>query len=131
MWYSEPPAILITDDDVSFRETLQEVFHPEGFRTWLAGDGEEALRIVEREPVHLVVTDMYMPKLNGLDMIRLLRTIRASLPCILLSSQPDPWLLEEADRAQVFSVLPKPFSRQAIVALVRDALRTNYAWPGR
>ncbi|HEX4148772.1 MAG TPA: response regulator, partial [Pirellulales bacterium] len=57
-------SILITDDDPSFRETLRSVFEPRGFRTLLAGDGEEALRIVERDEIHLVLLDMHMPRLT-------------------------------------------------------------------
>ncbi|MEK6237514.1 MAG: response regulator, partial [Planctomycetales bacterium] len=67
------PSLLITDDDQSMRETLQGVFEPLGFRIMLAEDGEEALCIVRRETVHVVVTDLQMPKLTGLEMIREVR----------------------------------------------------------
>ena len=56
------PSILITDDDLDFRETLRFVFEPRGFRTLLAGDGEEALEIMRGEQVHLVLLDVHMPQ---------------------------------------------------------------------
>ena len=65
--WSKSPSLLITDDDSDFRETLQVVFEPQGFRTLLAGDGEEALHIVRHEEVHLLLLDMHMPKLTGLE----------------------------------------------------------------
>ena len=78
------PSLLITDDDSDFRETLHLALEPRGFRTLLAGDGEEALQIVRREEVHLLLLDMHMPKLTGLETLRLVRQFRAMLPCILL-----------------------------------------------
>ena len=80
------PSILITDDDLAFRQTLQTVFEPHGFRTLTAGDGEEAVRIVQREEVHLVLLDMHMPKLTGVETIRQLKQLKAVLPCILMSA---------------------------------------------
>ena len=66
----ETPSLLITDDDPGFRETLRVVFEPRGFRTLLAGDGEEALQIVHQEQVHVVLLDVHMPKLTGLETLR-------------------------------------------------------------
>jgi hypothetical protein len=62
----ETPSILITDDDHGFRETVRGMFEPRGFRTYLAADGEEALRIVGAEPVHLLLLDMHMPRLTAI-----------------------------------------------------------------
>ena len=66
----ETPSLLITDDDPGFRETLRVIFEPKGFRTLLAGDGDEALKIVHNETVHVVLLDMHMPKLTGLETLR-------------------------------------------------------------
>ena len=127
MWV-QSPSLLITDDDSDFRETLRVVFEPRGFRTLLAGDGEEALRIVRSEEVHLVLMDVHMPRLTGLETLRLVRQFRAMLPCILLSAEWDDDLLAEARREQAFSVLSKPVRLPQIVAEVRQALERTYAW---
>lgn len=124
----ESPSLLITDDDPAFRETLQGVFEPEGFRTLLAGDGEEALGIVRREKVHLVLLDMHMPKLTGLETLRRVRLVRAILPCILLSADLDELIVEQARRLHAFSVLAKPVTRRQITGVVREALRLTYNW---
>jgi CheY-like chemotaxis protein len=123
------PSILITDDDRGFRETLRSVFEPQGFRTLLAGDGEEALEIVRREEIHLVLLDMHMPKLTGLETIRLVKQMRALLPCILMSALADDDLIEQALREHAFSVLTKPVSHRKITSTVRSALRWTYNWP--
>lgn len=124
-----PPSILITDDDRGFRETLRSVFEPQGFRTLLAGDGEEAIEIVRREEIHLILLDMHMPKLTGLETIRLVKQMRALLPCILMSALADDALIEQALRANAYSVLTKPVSQRTITSTVRSALRWTYNWP--
>jgi CheY-like chemotaxis protein len=124
------PSLLITDDDPDFRETLQGVFEPKGFRTFLAGDGEEALRIVHTQEIHLVLMDVHMPKLTGLETLRLVKQFRAMLPCILLSAQWDEMLLEQARLAHAFTVLAKPVTLPQLTGAVRQALERTYAWHG-
>ena len=127
----EAPSLLITDDDRAFRETLQGVFEPQGFRTLLAGDGEEALSIVRNEEVHLLLLDMHMPKLTGLETLRRVKRFKSILPCILLSARMDDRLVEQARLAQAFSVLAKPVTMRQITGVVRVALERTYHWTRR
>lgn len=124
---SDAVSILITDDDRNFRETLGGVLQPQGFRTLLAGDGEEALDIVRHESVHLLLMDMQMPKLTGLETFQRVRQIRGRLPCILMSANADQALVEQALAAQVFWVLSKPVSRLRVTTTVRMALQVTYS----
>jgi CheY-like chemotaxis protein len=126
----EAPSLLITDDDPAFRETLQGVFEPEGYRTLLAGNGEEALEIIRTREVHIVLLDMHMPRLTGLETLRLVKQIKALLPCILLSANLDELIVEQAQRAQAFSVLAKPVTRVQITGVVHQALQRTYNWQG-
>ena len=126
----EPPSLLITDDDPGFRETLQVVFEPKGFRTLLASNGEEALEIVSRETVHVVLLDMHMPKLTGIETLRMLKEFRAILPCILLSAQLDDCIVEQAQLAHAYSVLSKTVTVGQITRTVQQALQRTYAWHG-
>ena len=123
------PSILITDDDVGFRETLRGVLEPRGYRTLLAGDGEEALHIVRTQEVHLVLLDMHMPKLTGLEVLERLRQFKLLLPCILLSADLDERIVEQARRSQAFSVLAKPVSRHRITWTVEQAIERTYRQP--
>jgi len=124
----ESPSLLITDDDIEFRQTLRSVFEPQGFQTYLAGDGEEALQIVRDREVHLVLLDMHMPKLTGLETIRLVRQFKSLLPCILMSADLDEFIIQQAEREHVFSVLPKPVTFRQITGAVRRALQQTYNW---
>jgi CheY-like chemotaxis protein len=123
------PSILITDDDRGFRETLQHVLEPRGYRTLLAGDGLEALAIVREQPIDLLLLDMHMPKLTGLEVLRQVKQWKSQLPCILMSADLDEMLIQQARLAQAYSVLAKPISRQRITWTIERAI--EFAYPGR
>jgi CheY-like chemotaxis protein len=125
---TESPSLLITDDDDDFRETLRGVFEPRGFRTLLAGNGEEALEIVHSQEVHLILLDVHMPRLTGLETLRLVKQFKALLPCILLSAELDEFILEEARREHAFSVLAKPVTLRQLTGVVQQALEWAYNW---
>lgn len=127
----ETPSLLITDDDRDFRETLSGIFESRGFRTIQAGDGEEALDVIQREQIHLLLLDMHMPRLTGLDTIRRLRTLHLDLPCILISAALDRQLEEDARAAQAYSVLSKPIRLTDITGIVARAMQQVYCWPSR
>src|SRR5262245_56660902 len=123
MLATQPYRILITDDDVGCRESLRSIVEPEGFRTYMASSGEEALHIVREEPIHLAMFDMHMPTLTGLETLELVRQINALLPCILITADPDEDLMRQAFLAHAYSVIPKPVSRNVVLYTVVRALR--------
>jgi CheY-like chemotaxis protein len=119
-------SILIADDDAASRESLRDIVEPEGFQAVLAGDGEEALDIVQRRPVHLLVCDMYMPRLTGLETLQLARQINAVLPCILVSADVTDQLMRRALLAKAYSVIAKPVSKNVLLYTVVRALVKAY-----
>jgi two-component system, response regulator PdtaR len=122
----QPYSILITDDDRGVREALAEIVEAKGFRPVLAAHGEEALEIVQHEPIHLALLDMQMPKLTGLETLQLVRQIHALLPAILITADATLELMRRAFDAQVFSVVPKPVNAQVVVTTVVRALVRVY-----
>jgi DNA-binding NtrC family response regulator len=126
---SRPFSILITDDDRGCRESLREIVEPEGFRTRLASSGEEALEIVQEESIHLAIFDMHMPRLTGLETLQLVHQINAVLPCILVTADATEGLMRQAFRARVFSVIPKPVSKNVVLYTVVRALMRAYGQP--
>ena len=125
---AELPSLLITDDDRAFRETLSSVLEPLGVRTLQAEDGLEALEIVRSETVHLVLLDMHMPRLTGLETMRMVKQLKSVLPCILMSARLDELIIEQARLARAFSILSKPVTRRQITGAVRHALERTYNW---
>jgi CheY-like chemotaxis protein len=123
-------SILITDDDQNCREALREVMEPQGFHTLLASSGEEAVDIVRGAPVHLVLLDMHMPRLTGLETWQLVRQINQMLPCILVTGDSDESLFRRAIQAQVYSVIPKPINKNVVLYTVLKALARYYGKAG-
>ncbi len=124
-------AVLITDDDEPFRETLREILEPAGFRTYLAGSGEEALDLAHCIDLHLALLDQNLPRLSGLETLRLLRKMNLLMPVILMTAHRTEQLIREAMFADAFCVMTKPFDRGSLLAEVRDALRQSRKGPER
>ncbi len=122
-------SILITDDDTGCREALREIVEPEGYRALLASSGEEALDIVRDEQVHLVLLDMQMPTLTGLETLKLVRQMNAVLPCVLVTADATENLIRQALRAQAYSVIAKPVSKNIVLYTVVRALVRAYGGP--
>jgi DNA-binding NtrC family response regulator len=122
---ARPYSILITDDDRGCREALRDIMEPQGYRTFLASCGEEAVDIAREEPVHLALLDMHMPTLTGLETLRLLRQIHAMLPCILVTADATASLMRQAIQESAYSVIQKPVSKNVVMyTVVRCLVRT-------
>ncbi len=119
-------SILITDDDNSCREALRDIMEPQGYHTLLASSGEEAVDIVRAGLVHLVLLDMHMPTLTGLETLELVRQFNAALPAILITGDASDSLLRQAVQAHVYSVIPKPVSKNVVLYTVIRALSRFY-----
>jgi CheY-like chemotaxis protein len=126
MTSARPYSLLITDDDPAARESLRDIFEPEGYRTILAENGEQAIDIVRHQDVHLALMDMHMPRLTGLETIEIVRQFKAGLPTILISADYDDNLLRRALSAHAYCVLAKPVSRNLVVYVVTRALQKFY-----
>ena len=119
-------SILITDDDHRCREALREIMEPQGYRTLQASCGEEAVDIVRAGLVHLVLLDMHMPSLTGLETLELVRQFNAALPAILITGDASESLLRQAVQAHVYSVIPKPVNKNVVLYTVLRALSRFY-----
>jgi len=121
-------SLLITDDDETCRSALQDVLQPDGYDTLLAGSGREAIQVVRSHRIHVILIDMYMPDLTGLETLRLIREEVASpLPFILMSAERSSELQSKALSADAFSVLWKPINVGIVRQVVDDVIRKYYA----
>lgn len=120
--------ILVVDDDPHLREVVRYALARAGFEVTEAGDGREALARFEAQTPDLVVLDVLMPELDGLDVCRELRR-RSTVPIVFLSSRS-----EEMDRVLGLELggddyITKPFSPRELVSRVRAVLRRTQAPP--
>ncbi len=116
------PDILVVDDDPHLREVVTYALGRAGFTVRTVRDGREALAEVDRQPPDLVVLDVMMPELDGLEVCRRIRA-KGRLPIVFLSSRD-----EEVDRVLGLEMggddyITKPFSTRELVARVKAVLR--------
>ena len=136
----DTPSILITDDDHAFRETVKGMLEPRGFRALTAADGEEALKIVGAEPVHLLLLDMHMPRLTGLETLsvhrsgitnaglRHLRHLPKLVTLLLQGTQVNDEATEELSKLKqlrAINLLQTQFSRKGIEELKQRLPKTQ------
>jgi two-component system, response regulator PdtaR len=120
-------SVLIADDDRGNREALGEVLEQRGFRTLLAEDGGQAVELVQVDLVHLILFDMQMPRLTGLEAFAVIRqTLDRMLPAVLMTADATNDLIRRAFQAQVFSVIPKPVNMNIVLNTLSRALAKAY-----
>lgn len=124
--------ILVVEDDPSLRDFFVFDFESQGFETFVASDGEEALRALAETEVDAVVSDVQMPKMSGLELAIALRqqSHQPTRPIIVLMTGHQEILAEEAYASGVTAFLYKPFHRQELSQLVQEHLVSRAErWP--
>jgi DNA-binding response OmpR family regulator len=121
--------ILVVDDEPNIREVVELYLRREGFEVETTGDGAAALATIERKIPDLIVLDLMLPGLGGLQVTRTLRQGGQNIPIIMLTAKGD-----EADRVAGLELgaddyLVKPFSPKELVARVKAVLRRASAKP--
>jgi DNA-binding NtrC family response regulator len=116
--------ILVADDEEGIREFLAESLEKDGHEIALATNGAEALALARAEPFDVILTDLKMPKLDGMSLVRTLRTEQPDVEIVVLTAFGDVATAVEAMKLGVFDYLQKPVSSpSAVRELVKNALR--------
>jgi CheY-like chemotaxis protein len=113
-----PRRILVVDDDPSVAQTLRVVLKMDRHEVEIAEDGEQALSMFRAAPFDLVITDLKMANMDGLELARLLRLLRPGLPIILVTAHMEALQSGRTPLADVNSLLGKPFSTDELRKLV-------------
>jgi len=119
-----PARILIVDDEKQLAQSLRSALLLEipDCTVDLAHSGEEALSRLAGTAYNLILADLRMPGVGGMELIRGLRYLDAQVPVILMTGYGSPQLLEEARLLGVHSYLDKPFDAAQLAGLLRQAL---------
>jgi len=119
---SSSVSILIVDDEAQMRRLLRTSLENEGFKITLAENGSEAVRLAESTRFELIILDLGLPDIDGIEVLKKLRTwIR--YPIIILSARSDEQNIISALDAGANDYLTKPFRGGELIARVRSALR--------
>ncbi len=117
------PKILVVDDSESVLAYLEAVLREASHEVFVASSGTEALNILKNQALDLVITDIYMPAPDGLEVMRLVRQLKLNVPFIVISSRAAPLNMFVPARglgAQL--ALKKPFTRERLLEAVEAVL---------
>ena len=115
--------ILVVDDEIPVREFVCRYLSWKGFRIVEAADGNDALEMVQNSPVDLVLSDLCMPGMDGISLIRALKPLYPELKVVVMSGYiAGEETIEELQGMGVLEVLEKPFLPEELLAAVQSAL---------
>jgi two-component system chemotaxis response regulator CheY len=117
-------TVLSVDDSASIRQMVKLTLAGAGYDVIQASDGADGLAKAQAAAVDMVVTDLNMPVMNGLDLIRALRKLPAynGVPIIFLTTESDATMKQEAKAAGATGWITKPFQQEQLVAVVKKVL---------
>jgi two-component system chemotaxis response regulator CheY len=117
--------ILICDDSVAMRQMMKMILMVSNYGIKEANEGLEALELAKKNPFDLIITDVNMPKMDGLSLVRQLRTLPdyQFTPILLATTEPDGKIKKAAKTAGATGWIIKPFEPDRLVAAVKKVLR--------
>ena len=120
-----PPRILVVDDERSMRELLAIVLRREGYEVLLAENGRTAIALLEREPIDLLISDIKMPDLSGVDVLRAAKKIDQDILGIMITAFASTETAVEAMRLGACDYLSKPFDIDLLKMKVREKIENR------
>jgi DNA-binding NtrC family response regulator len=128
--------ILVIDDDRAVRLAVQMVLEREGLEVHVADDGRAGLNVIKAEDFDLLIVDVFMPGMDGLETIRLVHEHRPGLPIIVMSGMsfrtgaaPAPDFLSMATKLGAVCSLKKPFRPRELLAVIAECLEKSVGGP--
>lgn len=116
-------TVLLVDDEPYVTEILGRILTQAKINTLSASSGDEALRLLRDHQVDLVITDVLMPGMNGLELLDSIKSKFPSLPVVVLTAHGDFYVAMEALNRGAFYFLTKPFNKETIIKVTEKALR--------
>ena len=117
--------ILLIDDDPGIRDTLQRVLRGEGYQMAMEKRGDAGLERAAKEPFNVIITDLKLPGLGGLELVRELHAAQPRLPIILVTAFGTTQTAIEATKSGAYDYLLKPFNIPQLLDLIRRAVDSN------
>ena len=117
-----PARILVVDDEESIRDLLRLVLTGEGYSVVTANDGEEAIEHLKAQRFDLVITDLVMPRVNGVEVLRAAKRIDSNFPVIVITGYPSVETVTELVKLGAGDYLRKPFNVDVVLVTVAKLL---------
>jgi DNA-binding response OmpR family regulator len=114
--------ILVVEDDEDMGENLQRILTLAGYQVHLARDGAEAITVLQTQPFHLVLTDLLMPRMGGLELLGEIRRLGPSLPVVFLTAFGNRTAFTRAMDLGAVDFVTKPFRVDSLLRLIQAIL---------
>jgi len=120
--------VLIVDDDELFLDIIKQGMqhYKSQFKVLTAADGDEAIEVLNREYISVLVTDLVMPKLDGLELLAHMTRSHPATPCIVMTGYGSPAIKKRADRGEILSYIEKPFDSNELAGAIIKGLDLSY-----
>jgi two-component system response regulator HydG len=119
------PIILLTDDNKEFTQNLSDILELKGYEVLTANDGFQALEIIKTSTVDLVLMDIKMPVMNGVETYKKIKAITPLVPVIMLTAYALEELIQESLQEGAFACLKKPLDFDELFATIEHAIPTG------
>ncbi|MBL4687515.1 MAG: sigma-54-dependent Fis family transcriptional regulator [Nannocystaceae bacterium] len=116
------PTVLVVDDEVAIVDALSKVLAKEGLRVVTASGGQQALEIIRRQPIQLMLTDLRMPGMGGDDLLKAVKAIAPEVEVVMMTAYGSVETAVEAMKLGAYDFIQKPPKRATVVATVKKAL---------
>jgi DNA-binding NtrC family response regulator len=115
-------SILIVDDDHSMAKSLTDILRVKGYEAFIAYSGAEALNIVSENNIGLIITDVRMPDMNGVDLFRIVKKNHSDIPTILMTAYAADDIIRDGIREGIKTFLNKPLDIDFLLLLIYATL---------
>ena len=119
------PRILVIDDEAAIRDSLRMILEYEDYQFTGAASGQEGIALVQRDRPDLVLLDIKMPGMDGIEVLRKLHALDETLPIVMISGHGTTATAVEAIRSGATDFLDKPLSSERVIVTLQNALRTS------
>jgi two-component system, chemotaxis family, chemotaxis protein CheY len=117
--------VLVVDDSESIRELLSMILEGAGFEVARAIDGMDALDVLVAQNFHLIITDLNMPRMDGISLVKEVRVMQANsrVPIIMLTTESQASFKEKAKAAGATGWITKPFAADKLLTVINKVIR--------
>lgn len=111
-------TLLIVDDEAMIRNLLEKILSKEGYKILTAKDGLEALEVMESSKVDIVISDMKMPRMNGLELLKRIKKERPDIGVVIMTGYGDTYTVKDALLLGADEYITKPFKSYEMLMIV-------------
>jgi len=115
--------ILVVDDEAIVRESIRDWLKDAGYQVSVAESGEEALKMIQKQNFGVMILDLRLPGINGIDVLKKAKKIKPDIKSIVITAYPTMLTQEEATKLGAIDYLVKPIFPDKLEELIRDTLR--------